>query len=177
MASLIHLLGGTGRRWVNLRTRGWGIRLRADSGIDPSPIGRATDPRRSPLNDEIIELDDHLTTTTAPSMVALNGAGTQTAAALLVAAGGNPHANAALYTIVICRLRWDPATEASMHRRLAEGRTRKEVIRCLETYVPDRPTEPSPPTSPHPAPRTWNIQNLPLDIQSIGLTQGRAIAP
>jgi len=126
------------------------------------------------LDDEITELDDHLdqlTTSTAPTLVALNGAGTQTAAALLVAVGDNPHrlrsaasfaslcgaapldassgrqrrhrlnrggdrqANAALYIIVISRLRWDPATQAYMNRRLAEGRTRREIIRCLKTYV------------------------------------------
>ena len=36
---------------------------------------------------------------------------------------------------MISRLRWDPATQAYMARRLAEGKTRKEVIRCLKRYV------------------------------------------
>jgi transposase len=49
--------------------------------------------------------------------------------------GGDRHANAALYIIVISRLRWDPATQAYMRRRLAQGKTRKEVIRCLKRYV------------------------------------------
>jgi len=126
------------------------------------------------LTEEITELDRHLdqlTATTAPTLIELNGAGTQTAAALLTAAGDNPdrlrceasfaalcgtspldassgrqqrhrlnrggdrQANAALYIIVMSRLRWDPATKAYMQRRLAQGKTRKEVIRCLKRYV------------------------------------------
>jgi transposase len=122
------------------------------------------------LTAEINALDGHLaelTTTTASTLVALNGVGTQTASALLTAAGDNPdrlrregsfaalcgsspidassghqqrhrlnrggdrQANAALSTIVISRLRWDTTTKTYMQRRLAEGKTRKEVIRCL----------------------------------------------
>ena len=49
--------------------------------------------------------------------------------------GGDRQANCALYTIVMCRLRWHPPTKDYMARRLAEGRTTKEVIRCLKRYV------------------------------------------
>jgi transposase len=49
--------------------------------------------------------------------------------------GGDRHANAALYRIVLCRLRWDPRTRAYAARRTAEGLTRKEIIRCLKRYV------------------------------------------
>lgn len=126
------------------------------------------------LTEELAELDDQLealTVATAPTLVALNGAGTQTASVLLVAAGDNPdrlhspasfvalcgaspldassgrqhrhrlnrggdrQANAALYIIVISRLRWDRPTQDYIARRLAEGETRKEVIRCLKLYV------------------------------------------
>jgi len=126
------------------------------------------------LTDELAELDDQLevlTVATAPTLVALNGSGTQTASVLLIAAGDNPdrlnspasfvalcgaspldassgrqqrhrlnrggdrQANAALYIIVISRLRWDRPTQDYMARRLAEGKTRKEVIRCLKLYV------------------------------------------
>jgi transposase len=126
------------------------------------------------VTDEITTLDQHLdelTASCAPTLVKLNGVGTQTASALLVAAGDNPdrlaseksfaalcgtsprdassgrqqrhrlnrggdrHANAALYIITISRLRWDPETKAYMARRLAEGKTRKEVIRCIKRYI------------------------------------------
>ena len=49
--------------------------------------------------------------------------------------GGDRQANAALYRIVIVRLRYDPATRAYMQRRLNEEKTKKEVIRCLKRYV------------------------------------------
>ncbi|MFE0177165.1 IS110 family transposase [Streptomyces sp. NPDC059002] len=49
--------------------------------------------------------------------------------------GGDRRANAALYRIVLTRLRWDPRTQAYYERRVAEGRTRREVIRCLKRYV------------------------------------------
>ncbi len=49
--------------------------------------------------------------------------------------GGNRQANCALYLIVLNRLSWDPRTKAYMARRIAEGKTKKEVIRCLKRYV------------------------------------------
>lgn len=49
--------------------------------------------------------------------------------------GGNRQANAALYRIVIVRMRWHEPTMAYVARRTAEGRTKKEVIRCLKRYV------------------------------------------
>lgn len=113
------------------------------------------------LTSEIVELDavlDDLTAELAPTLRELPSVGTQTAAALLLAAGDNPdrlehersfaalcgtspidassgrqhrhrlnrggdrNANAALYIIVISRLRWHEPTRAYMQRRLAEGR-------------------------------------------------------
>jgi transposase len=49
--------------------------------------------------------------------------------------GGDRQANCALYNIVMCRLRWHHPTKNYMARRVAEGRTSKEVIRCLKRYV------------------------------------------
>ncbi len=37
--------------------------------------------------------------------------------------------------IVIVRLRYCEQTRSYMERRTAEGRTKKEVIRCLKRYV------------------------------------------
>ncbi len=126
------------------------------------------------LTTEIVELDaelDDLTADLAPTLRDLPSVGTQTAAALLLAAGDNPDrlerersfaalcgtspidassgrqqrhrlnrggdrtANAALYIIVVSRLRWHQPTRAYMQRRLAEGRSKKELIRCLKRYV------------------------------------------
>jgi transposase len=49
--------------------------------------------------------------------------------------GGDRQANAALYRIVVVRLRWHQPTKDYMARRLTEGKSKKEVIRCLKRYV------------------------------------------
>jgi transposase len=49
--------------------------------------------------------------------------------------GGNRQANRALHTLVVVRLRSHAATRQYMARRLAEGKTKKEVMRCLKRYV------------------------------------------
>ena len=54
--------------------------------------------------------------------------------------GGDRRANSALHTIVLSRLRWDRPTRAYptrayLARRLTEGKTRREAIRCLKRYV------------------------------------------
>lgn len=37
--------------------------------------------------------------------------------------------------IVIARLRWDTRTRSYVERRVTEGKTRREAIRCLKRYV------------------------------------------
>jgi transposase len=49
--------------------------------------------------------------------------------------GGDRAANAALYRIVICRLRWDPTTRAYVQRRTTQGKSKAEIIRCLKRYI------------------------------------------
>lgn len=49
--------------------------------------------------------------------------------------GGDRRANNALFTIVLVRMRHDPATRAYVARRTTEGKTRKEIMRCLKRYV------------------------------------------
>ena len=48
---------------------------------------------------------------------------------------GNRAANRALHMIVLVRLRYCEQTRSYMDRRLAEGKTKKEVIRCLKRFV------------------------------------------
>jgi transposase len=52
--------------------------------------------------------------------------------------GGDRQLNRALHTIVVSRLQHDPETQAYAARRLAEGRTPKEVKRCLKRFVARR---------------------------------------
>jgi hypothetical protein len=49
--------------------------------------------------------------------------------------GGDRQANAALYRIVLCRLRWDLRTRAYAQRRTTEGMSKPEIIRCLKRYI------------------------------------------
>jgi transposase len=126
------------------------------------------------LTDEIGCLDQHLdqlVTQTAPALVARSGIGTDTAGALLVAAGDNPdrltseaafaalcgvspldassglqrrhrlnrggdrHANNALWRIALVRMSHCPRTRAYVERRTQEGRTKREIIRCLKRHI------------------------------------------
>ena len=49
--------------------------------------------------------------------------------------GGNRHANAALYQIVLTRMSSDPDTRNYVRRRRAEGLSTREIMRCLKRYV------------------------------------------
>jgi len=65
--------------------------------------------------------------------------------------GGDRQANAALHHIVVVRLRYDQTTKAYFTKRTAEGKSKKEIFRCLKRYVArevyttliDRPQETS----------------------------------
>jgi transposase len=52
--------------------------------------------------------------------------------------GGNRQANAALYRVVIVRLRWHQPTIDYVARRTAEGLSKREIIRCLKRYLAQR---------------------------------------
>lgn len=49
--------------------------------------------------------------------------------------GGNRQANAALYLIAVCRLRYCERTRVYAARRTAEGRSKREILRCLKRYI------------------------------------------
>ena len=48
---------------------------------------------------------------------------------------GDRQLNRALHVIVLSRLRYDPATRAYADRRRAEGKTDREIKRCLKRYI------------------------------------------
>jgi transposase len=48
---------------------------------------------------------------------------------------GDRQANRALHMIAVCRLRYCPKTRAYVERRTTEGKTKKEIIRCLKRYI------------------------------------------
>ena len=49
--------------------------------------------------------------------------------------GGNREANRALYMICLSRMRRDQRTQEYVARRTAEGKSKREIIRCLKRYV------------------------------------------
>jgi transposase len=76
--------------------------------------------------------------------------------------GGDRQLNHALHIIALSRARTDPATRAYLDRRHAEGKTKKEALRCLKRHLARRiwrllymtqlPASP-PPSRPAPPPR------------------------
>ncbi len=48
---------------------------------------------------------------------------------------GNRDANRALYVIAVCRMSRDDRTRAYVAKRTAEGKSKKEIIRCLKRYI------------------------------------------
>jgi transposase len=117
--------------------------------------------RYQALSEEISELEVHLDSLvaeTAPELVSLPGIGTDNAATLLIVAGDNPQrlgseassgkvvrhrlnrggnreANRALYMICLARMRRDPRTKEYVARLTAEGKSKREIIRCLKRYL------------------------------------------
>lgn len=49
--------------------------------------------------------------------------------------GGNRQANAAVYRVAIVRMRDDERTKAYAAKRTAEGKTRREIVRCVKRYI------------------------------------------
>ena len=49
--------------------------------------------------------------------------------------GGNRDANRALHVLALGRMSWDERTRAYVARRTAEGKSKREILRCLKRYV------------------------------------------
>jgi transposase len=49
--------------------------------------------------------------------------------------GGNREANRALWVIAIVRMASDPSTQAYVQRRIQQGLSKKEILRCLKRYI------------------------------------------
>ena len=49
--------------------------------------------------------------------------------------GGHRRLNAAIYRTVIVRMRFHEPTIAYVARRTAEGKSKRDIIRCLKRYV------------------------------------------
>jgi transposase len=52
--------------------------------------------------------------------------------------GGDRQLNRALHIIVLARIKYDPETRAYFERRQAEGKTKREALRCLKRHLARR---------------------------------------
>ncbi len=52
--------------------------------------------------------------------------------------GGNRQLNCALHRLAVNKGTWDPDTAAYLARKQAEGKSRKEALRCLKRYLARR---------------------------------------
>jgi transposase len=74
--------------------------------------------------------------------------------------GGNRQLNCALHRLAVNKANWDPATAAYLERKQAEGKSRKEALRCLKRHLARRvwkllhgPPTPTARRAPNPAPQ------------------------
>ena len=49
--------------------------------------------------------------------------------------GGNRRANRALHVIVLNRMKYDDRTKKCVERRTRDGKSKREIMRCLKRYV------------------------------------------
>ena len=49
--------------------------------------------------------------------------------------GGNRDANRALHVLALGRMSWDERTREYVLRRTAEGKSKREILRCLKRYL------------------------------------------
>jgi transposase len=49
--------------------------------------------------------------------------------------GGDRQLNRAIHIIALGRVAWDPATRAYIQRRVSDGKTKREAIRCLKRHI------------------------------------------
>ena len=71
--------------------------------------------------------------------------------------GGDRQLNRAIHIIALGRIAWDPETRAYIERRVSDGKTKREAIRCLKRHIArqiwhllynTQPTTPAPVQSP-----------------------------
>ena len=76
--------------------------------------------------------------------------------------GGDRQLNRAIHIIALGRMAWDPVTRAYIQRRVSDGKTKHEAIRCLKRHIARQiwhllynthpPPQPLPSHHPHPSP-------------------------
>ena len=91
--------------------------------------------------------------------------------------GGDRQANAALYRIVLVRLCYDQATKDYTARRTKQGKSKKEIIRCLKRYVARECSQCSMTCPPQTPPRPLDIYTSVRFRRYLGSPAARRSAP
>ena len=88
--------------------------------------------------------------------------------------GGDRQANRALHLIAVCRLRYCDRTRAYAERRAHEGKSQREIMRCLKRYIAREVynTPPGRPQQPPQQPRSTTT--IHCGSPGFGITQKRA---
>lgn len=139
-----HALRSLARRWRALTTEiNEHDRVLAPAVTTISPPALLAEPGIGPCNaaDLLITVGDNPERITSEAaFAALCGVSPVDASSGLqqrhrLNRGGDRQANAALHRIVLVRLRYHQPTRDYMTKRLAEGKTKKEIIRCLKRHL------------------------------------------
>jgi transposase len=87
---------------------------------------------------------------------------------------GNRQANSALWRIAMVRLTCDPATKAYLARRTTEGKTKREIVRCLKRYIAREVFRhlTAPASIPHGPQLRTARQNANLSLQTVATALG-----
>jgi hypothetical protein len=82
--------------------------------------------------------------------------------------GGNRQLNCALHRLAINKGKWDPDTASYLERKQAEGKSRKEALRCLKRHLTRRVWKllhtPPAPASPRTATPTTIVSTAPAPM-------------
>jgi transposase len=88
--------------------------------------------------------------------------------------GGNRQLNCALHRLAVNKGKWDPDTAAYLARKQAEGKSRKEALRCLKRHLARRvwkllqtPAPPAPPASAPPTTPPTIVTSAPTPMRCL----------
>jgi transposase len=78
--------------------------------------------------------------------------------------GGNRQLNCALHRLAVNKANWDPDTAAYLARKQAEGKSRKEALRCVKRHLARRVWKLLRSPAPDPDPRSNNNTNTNVNV-------------
>jgi transposase len=83
--------------------------------------------------------------------------------------GGNRQLNCALHRLAVNKANWDPDTAAYLARKQAEGKSRKEALRCVKRHLARRVWKLLRSPAPDPDPRSNNNTHI-NNVNTVPLT-------